>query len=56
MEQNKKEIQIYKEQLKKKIHEVKNIDRSKHFTTEEIALIDKVYNSVLQIIDLEIDI
>jgi hypothetical protein len=50
-----KDVKTYKAELVNRIIEVKNIDRSKHFTKEEIALIDKVYNSVLQIIELEID-
>lgn len=50
-----KDAKTYKEELEKRIIEVKNIDRSKNFTKEELALIDKVYNSVLQIIELEVD-
>ena len=50
-----KDVKTYKAELTNRIIEVKNIDRSKNFTKEEIALIDKVYNSVLQIIELEIN-
>ena len=50
-----KDVKTYKAELVNRIIEVKNIDRSKNFTKEELALIDKVYNSVLQIIELEID-
>lgn len=50
-----KNAKEYKEELEKRIHELKSIDRSKHFTEKELGLIDKVYNSVLQVIELEID-
>lgn len=51
----KKDARTYKKELEAKIHELKNIDRSKNFTKEEMILIDKVYNSVLQVMELEID-
>ena len=50
-----KSAKEYKEELEKRIHELKSMDRSKHFTVEELMLIDRVYNSVLQVIELEID-
>lgn len=50
-----KDAKTYKEELEKKIIEVKNIDRSKNFTKEELTLINKVYNSVLQIMELDVD-
>lgn len=50
-----KDVKTYKTELVNRIIEVKNIDRSKNFTKDELDLIDKVYNSVLQIIELEID-
>ena len=50
-----KNAKEYKEALEKRINELKSIDRSKYFTEKELGLIDKVYNSVLQVIELEID-
>lgn len=53
-ETNDETIEEYKERLIKKIHELKRIDRSKNFSEKELVLIDKVYNSVLQVIEFEL--
>lgn len=50
-----KSAKEYKKELEERINELKNRDRSKYFSEKELILIDKVYNSVLQVIELEID-
>ena len=50
-----KDARIYKEKLKKKIYELKCIDRSKYFSAKEVDIIDKVFSLVLEVIELDID-
>lgn len=45
----------YKKKLVEKICALKNVDRSTYFTKKELELIDKVFNLVLQEIELDTD-
>lgn len=51
-----KDAKTFRDEVIARLREVKAIDRSKHFNEKELELIDKVYSSALQIVELEIDI